>query len=94
VDEAILLSDRIALMTRGPVALLAELVDVGLPRPRSRARLIDDREYLRLRSHILRFLVEGAVGPGETRGGLPENAIETTRFEEPAAPLARAASQA
>jgi len=94
VDEAILMSDRIALMTRGPDARLAELVDVSLPRPRSRARLIDDREYLRLRSHVLRFLVEGAVAPGEGRGGLPENAIETTRFEEPAAPLARAASQA
>jgi len=88
------MSDRIALMTRGPDARLAELVDVSLPRPRSRARLIDDREYLRLRSHVLRFLVEGAVAPGEGRGGLPENAIETTRFGESAAPLARTASRA
>jgi nitrate/nitrite transport system ATP-binding protein len=60
VDEAVLLSDRIALMTRGPEARLAEIVAVKLPRPRTRTALIDDPEYLRLRTHILRFLVEGA----------------------------------
>jgi nitrate/nitrite transport system ATP-binding protein len=95
VDEAILLSDRIALMTRGPEARLAELVNVGLPRPRSRAGLIDDREYLRLRTHILRFLVEGATSePGEGRGGVLANAITTTRREDSTPPLARVASQA
>jgi len=66
VDEAILLSDRIALMTSGPEARLAEIVDVKLARPRRRAELIDDPEYLRLRTHILRFLVEGGrVEAGE-----------------------------
>ena len=59
VDEAILLSDRIALMTRGPEARLAEVVEVKIPRPRTRAELIDDPEYLRLRTRILHFLVEG-----------------------------------
>jgi nitrate/nitrite transport system ATP-binding protein len=59
VDEAILLSDRIALMTSGPEARLAEIVPVKIPRPRTRAELIDDPEYLRLRTHILKFLVEG-----------------------------------
>ena len=58
VDEAILLSDRIALMTSGPDARLAEIVDVKIPRPRTRAELIDDPEYLRLRAHILHFLME------------------------------------
>jgi len=58
VDEAILLSDRIALMTNGPDARLAELVEVKLPRPRSRADIIDEPEYARLRSHIIHFLVE------------------------------------
>ena len=58
VDEAILLSDRIALMTSGPDARLAEIVDVKVPRPRTRAELIDDPEYLRLRAHILHFLME------------------------------------
>jgi nitrate/nitrite transport system ATP-binding protein len=58
VDEAILLSDRIALMTAGPNARLAEIIDVKIPRPRTRAELIDDPEYLRLRTHILHVLME------------------------------------
>ncbi|HKS36565.1 MAG TPA: ABC transporter ATP-binding protein [Verrucomicrobiae bacterium] len=60
VDEAILLSDRIALMTNGPDAELAEIVEVTIPRPRTRAQLIDSPEYVRLRNHILHFLVKGA----------------------------------
>jgi len=67
VDEAILLSDRIALMTSGPAARLAEIVDVKLARPRRRSELIDDPEYLRLRTRILRFLVEGS-GQGGPHG--------------------------
>jgi nitrate/nitrite transport system ATP-binding protein len=67
VDEAILLSDRIALMTSGPGARLAELVEVKLARPRRRSELIDDPEYLRLRAHVLRFLVEGS-GQGGSHG--------------------------
>ena len=58
VDEAILLSDRIALMTSGPDARLAEILDVKIPRPRTRAELIDDPAYLRLRTEILRFLMD------------------------------------
>src|SRR5947208_11724374 len=58
VDEAILLSDRIALMTNGPDARLAEIVEVKIPRPRFRSSIIDDPEYARLRSHIIHFLVE------------------------------------
>jgi len=75
VDEAILLSDRIALMTNGPEARLAEIVEVKLPRPRSRADVIDEPEYARLRSHIIHFLVERsrhlqeqAVAGGATGG--------------------------
>jgi nitrate/nitrite transport system ATP-binding protein len=58
VDEAILMSDRVALMTNGPEARLAEVVEVSMPRPRARASIIDDPEYGRLRSHIIHFLVE------------------------------------
>ena len=64
VDEAILLSDRIALMTSGPDARLAEVVDVKIPRPRTRTELIDDPEYLRLRTYILHFLMMGGLAPG------------------------------
>ena len=73
VDEAILLSDRIALMTRGPEARLAEIIEVKIPRPRTRAELLDDPEYLRLRSHILRFLVDGGRS-----AGLDEDLTRTT----------------
>jgi nitrate/nitrite transport system ATP-binding protein len=57
VDEALLLSDRIALMTNGPEARLAETVEVNIPRPRSRETMIDTTEYTRLRNHILHFLL-------------------------------------
>lgn len=60
VDEAILLSDRIALMTNGPDAELAEIIPIDIPRPRTRASLIDNPRYLELRNYILRFLVQGA----------------------------------
>ena len=63
VDEAILLSDRIALMSNGPGAELAEIIEVDIPRPRTRASLIDDPRYLRLRNRILQFLVAGAKRP-------------------------------
>ena len=57
VDEAILLSDRIALMTNSPEAKIAECLDVNIPRPRSRATIIDLPEYTRLRNHVLHFLM-------------------------------------
>src|SRR5262245_57697208 len=60
VDEAILLSDRIALMTNGPEARLAESFDIDIPRPRTRETLIDTAEYTRLRNHILHFLMRGS----------------------------------
>ncbi len=60
VDEAILLSDRIALMTNSPAARLAETIKVDIPRPRTRETLIDMPEYTKLRSHILHFLMKGS----------------------------------
>jgi nitrate/nitrite transport system ATP-binding protein len=67
VDEAILLSDRIALMTNSPEARLVECVEVNIPRPRSRETMIDTAEYTRLRNHILHFLlrVSHALAAGE-----------------------------
>ena len=60
VDEAILLSDRIALMSNGPNASLAEVVDINIPRPRTRQEMIEHPEYTRVRNHILKFLIENA----------------------------------
>ena len=56
VEEAILLSDRILLMTPGPEAKIAEEIMVTLPRPRKRVELIDDPEYHALREQIVGFL--------------------------------------
>lgn len=58
VDEAVLLSDRIVMMTNGPAATIGEILDVKLPRPRSRLALAKDAEYNRLRSEVLTFLYE------------------------------------
>jgi nitrate/nitrite transport system ATP-binding protein len=58
VDEAVLLSDRIVMMTNGPEATIGEILDVNLERPRSRLSLAKDIEYNRLRSEVLTFLYE------------------------------------
>lgn len=58
VDEAVLLSDRIVMMTNGPEATVGEILDVNLARPRNRLSLAKDLEYNRLRSEVLTFLYE------------------------------------
>lgn len=58
VDEAVLLSDRIVMMTNGPSATIGEILDVKLARPRNRLELADDPEYNGYRSAVLRFLHE------------------------------------
>jgi nitrate/nitrite transport system ATP-binding protein len=58
VDEAILLSDRILLMTPGPEAEIAEAVDITIPQPRGRTTIIEHPNYYKIRNHIIHFLVE------------------------------------
>jgi nitrate/nitrite transport system ATP-binding protein len=58
VDEAVLLSDRIVMMTNGPAARIGEILDVPLDRPRQRLELAGDRTYLRCREAVLKFLYE------------------------------------
>jgi nitrate/nitrite transport system ATP-binding protein len=58
VDEAVLLSDRIVMMTNGPAARIGEVLDVPLERPRNRIALASDRTYLRCREAVLKFLYE------------------------------------
>ena len=58
VDEAVLLSDRIVMMTNGPSATVGEILDVNLPRPRDRLALAKNTEYNHLRSAVLTFLYE------------------------------------
>lgn len=56
VDEAILLADRILLMTNGPYARVAESVQVDIPRPRERANIIHHSDYYDIRNHLVEFL--------------------------------------
>ena len=57
VDEAILLADRILLMSNGPQARVAEIVRNTMPRDRQRATLHHDPQYYRIRNHLVDFLV-------------------------------------
>jgi nitrate/nitrite transport system ATP-binding protein len=58
VDEAVLLSDRIVMMTNGPAARIGEILDVPLPRPRKRLELAANQTYLKCRQRVLEFLYE------------------------------------
>lgn len=58
IDEAVLLSDRVIMMTNGPEATIGEILEVNLERPRNRVELQHDPEYIRCREAILSFLYE------------------------------------
>jgi nitrate/nitrite transport system ATP-binding protein len=58
VDEAVLLSDRIVMMTNGPAATIGRILGVDLPRPRKRLALAQDPHYVQLRSEVLKFLYD------------------------------------
>ena len=58
IDEAVLLSDRVIMMTNGPDATIGEILEVNLERPRDRVSLQSDPEYIRCREAILSFLYE------------------------------------
>lgn len=61
VDEAVLLSDRVVMLTNGPAATIGEILSVQLPRPRDRLTLASDAEYIRCRAAILEFLYQKQI---------------------------------
>lgn len=63
VDEAVLLSDRIVMMTNGPEATIGEVLSIDLDRPRDRLALADNPEYNHYRSEVLKFLYERHAKP-------------------------------
>jgi nitrate/nitrite transport system ATP-binding protein len=76
VDEAILLADRVVMMTNGPRARIGNVMDVDIPRPRTRRTLLDHPRYYEYRQELLGFLEEyehGATGkrqqPARTAAG-------------------------
>jgi nitrate/nitrite transport system ATP-binding protein len=82
VDEALYLADRVLLMTNGPYARVAESVEVGIPRPRSRDAIVEHPNYYKARNHLVHFLArrskELAGREHATASGRPE----TVRFGE------------
>ena len=56
VDEAVLLSDRIVMMTNGPAATIGAVLTVPMPRPRRRLDLVEDTDYVHCRAEVLEFL--------------------------------------
>ncbi|MET1412210.1 nitrate ABC transporter ATP-binding protein [Roseibium sp. HPY-6] len=67
VDEAILLADRVVMMSNGPNARIGNIMDVDLPRPRSRKELLAHPDYYAYREELLDFLeaYEGGADPSE-----------------------------
>lgn len=63
VDEAVLLSDRIVMMTNGPAATIGDILTVDLLRPRNRLHLAENAHYHHLRSQVLEFLYQRQMRP-------------------------------
>jgi nitrate ABC transporter ATP-binding subunit len=84
VDEALFLSDRIAMMTNGPGARVGEILEVPFPHPRDRQEVLEDPMYYPLRERLITFLEAQAhkEKPAEesARESVPEGAVKTGRF--------------
>ena len=65
VDEAVLLSDRIVMLTNGPSATIGEILEVKLPRPRERVALAKDAQYSACRTAVLEFLYHRQSHPAK-----------------------------
>ena len=76
VDEAVLLSDRIVMMTNGPAATIGEILEIDLPRPRERVSMADSPEYNHYRAQVLKFLYERQRRPEESIAVYDEDSSE------------------
>ena len=71
VDEAVLLSDKIVMMTNGPEATIGKILDVKLPRPRNRVALSEDPTFNGYRHQVFEFLYERQRRPGSDKESSP-----------------------
>ncbi|MGQ0655596.1 MAG: ABC transporter ATP-binding protein [Betaproteobacteria bacterium] len=70
VDEAVLLSDRVVMMTNGPAARIGDILEVALPRPRNRLALAHEPKFMDLRAAVLEFLYEKQATKGKRGASL------------------------
>jgi len=77
VDEALLLADRIVMMTNGPAATVGGILQVPLPRPRTRVMVLEHPVYYPARDQLLRFLESGTPPPEDQKGDDDEGAKRT-----------------
>ena len=87
VDEAVLLSDRIVMMTNGPSATIGQVVDVNLPRPRERLALAEDAQFNHCRRLVLDFLYASHSVPSDSA-----STSQAESLDEEGAPQAVASS--
>ncbi|MBJ3763729.1 ABC transporter ATP-binding protein [Maribius pontilimi] len=96
IDEAILLADRILLMTNGPFARVSESVEITIPRPRNRTEIVEHPNYYAIRNHLVHFLglrskeLAGQQGDGAEQRPTPVRIDKTAAAEadpETAPPL-------
>ncbi|MDE4096799.1 ABC transporter ATP-binding protein [Phaeobacter gallaeciensis] len=85
IDEAILLADRILLMTNGPFARVAESVEITIPRPRSRTEIVEHPNYYAIRNHLVQFLGQRSKELAGQKSDDPDQRPETVRIDKTAA---------
>ena len=88
IDEAILLADRILLMTNGPYARVAESVEISIPRPRNRTEIVEHPNYYTIRNHLVQFLGQRSKEMAGERIEGEDLRPETVRIDQAAAPAA------
>ncbi|QIE43635.1 ABC transporter ATP-binding protein [Meridianimarinicoccus aquatilis] len=82
IDEAILLADRILLMTNGPFARVAESVEITIPRPRTRTQIIEHPNYYAIRNHLVHFLGTRSRELAGKQSGEGAKAPRTVRIDK------------
>lgn len=104
IDEAILLADRILLMTNGPEARVAESVEITIPRPRNRTEIVEHPNYYAIRNHLVHFLGHRSKELAGQSSDVSDQRPETVHIDktapaeadadpEPAAPHLRAVNE-
>ncbi len=85
IDEAILLADRILLMTNGPFARVAESVEITIPRPRNRTEIVEHPNYYAIRNHLVQFLGQRSKELAGQPSDDPDQRPATVRIDKTAA---------